>query len=289
MFLALRIIIILAGAYLLVLLYLWLMQPRLIFYPDLPGRELVATPARLGLPWEEVWLRSADGTGLHGWFLPAVQPRAVLLFLHGNAGNISHRLESLALFHRLGLSVLIFDYRGYGRSGGRVSEQGLHLDAEAAWNHLVRERNLEPGEILIFGRSLGASLAASLAAGRRPLGLVLESAFTSVPEIAHDLYPLFPVRLLARFRFDTRAALREVRAPVLILHSREDEIIPFSHGRALYEAAPQPKFFFEMRGGHNDGFLASGDGYLEAWAGFIDWCLAHRSAGAPAAPPAGGM
>jgi fermentation-respiration switch protein FrsA (DUF1100 family) len=258
------------GVYLALGLLLFLTQSRLLYYPNLPSRAVVATPARIGLSYEVVALTAEDGVRLHGWFLPAGEDlRGVLLFFHGNAGNISHRLDSLRILHDLGLAVLIFDYRGYGQSEGKVSEAGTYRDAEAAWRHLTETRGIAENNIVLFGRSLGAAVAAHLAASRRPRALIMESAFTSVPELAAKYYRIFPVRWLSRFRYDARADLGSVDCPVLIVHSRDDEIIPVSHGRALFEAAREPKAFLELGGGHNDGFLVSGRAYTDGLEAFL--------------------
>ena len=193
----------------------------------------------------------------------------VVLFCHGNAGNISHRLESIALFHRLGLSVLIFDYRGYGDSEGKPDEQGTYRDARAAWRHLRELRGVAGDDIILFGRSLGAAVAAWLAARERPRAVILESAFTSAASLGAEHYPWLPVDLLLRHRYDTLARVSEIRAPLLVVHSRDDEIVPFHHGRALFDAAAEPKRLLEIRGGHNDGFLASGAVYRDALAAFL--------------------
>jgi fermentation-respiration switch protein FrsA (DUF1100 family) len=260
----------LLGVYLALGLLLFLSQSRLLYYPNLPSRAVVATPARIGLAYEEVALVASDGVRLHGWFLPAgEEARGVLLFFHGNAGNISHRLDSLRIFHDLGLAVLIFDYRGYGQSEGKVTEEGTYLDAEAAWRHLTEARRIPEHEIVLFGRSLGAAVATHLAVRQRPKALILESSFTSVPDLAAKYYRIFPVRWLARYRYDARTDLGAVVCPVLIVHSHDDEIIPVAHGRALYEAAREPKAFLELRGGHNDGFLASGRSYTEGLDAFL--------------------
>ncbi len=240
----------------------FLSQSRLLYFPDLPSRDLQATPRQAGLAYEDVSLRTADGIRLHGWFVPRPRPRATVLFFHGNAGNISHRLDSIALFAELGLATFILDYRGYGRSEGSPSEAGTYRDAEAAWRHLTAERGLAPEEIVVFGRSLGGAVAAWLAARHPPRALILESTFTSVPDLAEELYPFLPARLLSRFRYDTRAELARVRCPVLVVHSRDDEIVPFRHATALHAAAADARGLIELRGGHNDGFVRSQDGYV---------------------------
>ncbi len=250
-------------------LYVYLIQARLLYYPDLPGRELVATPAAIGLEYEPVTLLTGDGVSLSAWFIPHASGRGTLLFLHGNAGNISHRLDSIRLFHQLGLAVFILDYRGFGDSQGSPSEAGTYLDATAAWRHLTEQRRIAPREIVVFGRSLGAGIAAELAARTRPAALIMESAFTSVPDMAASLYPWLPVRLLSRYRYDAVAQLARVSSPLLVVHSRDDEIIPFIHGQRLYEHAREPKQFLELRGGHNDGFLVTGQGYSDGLERFL--------------------
>lgn len=250
-------------------LLMYLFQARLVFLPNLPGISSDATPPDIGLDYDDVRFEAADGVRLHGWFIPVGGDNPVLLFMHGNAGNISHRLDSIALFHDLGLSVFIFDYRGYGRSAGRPSEDGAYLDAEAAWRYLTRERGVAADRIVLFGRSLGAAVASHLATMTAPAALVVESAFTSVPDIAAEHYRFLPVRTLARIRFDTRAYLQAVSRPVLVIHSADDEIIPFHHGQALYEAVRGPKAFIELRGGHNDGFFVSRGLYMQGLQQFI--------------------
>ena len=270
--------ILLAGVLIYVALagYVYVMQPRLIFYPDMPGRTLEATPATVDLAFEDVSLATADGEQLHGWYVPNDAAHATLLFCHGNAGNISHRLDSIRLFHELGLNVLIFDYRGYGLSSGTASEQGTYRDADAAWEYLVGERGIPPQRIVLFGRSLGAAVASDLATRTQPGAVILESAFTSVPDMAARLYPWLPVRWLASYRYDNAAKIRNISSPVLVMHSRDDEIIPFAHGERLYALANQPKRMFELRGGHNDGFHVSRDQYRPVVGDFIRDSLASE-------------
>jgi len=247
---------------------LFLFQERMAYYPEL-GREVYSTPREHGMDYETLTLDTPDGEKLDAWFVPAPQAQGAVLILHGNAGNLSHRMDSVVMFYRLGYTVLIFDYRGYGRSSGKPSEAGLHLDAETAWVYLTRARGFAPENIVLFGESLGGALAAHLAATQRPGALVLSSVFTSVPDLAADLYPWLPARWLARLRYDTRAALALAHCPVLVAHSQEDEIIPYRHGQELFAAAPEPKVFLELAGGHNDGFIFVREQWVEALAGFL--------------------
>ena len=244
----------------------YVLQPRFIYFPY---REITATPQETGLSYEDVYFEASDGVKLHGWFIPNENPRGVVLFCHGNGGNISNRLESIGIFHRLGLSTFIFDYRGYGRSDGAPTEQRTYLDAEAAWSYLVHERGLSPSQIVFFGRSLGGSIAAWLAKDNRPRAVIVESAFTSVGDIGSQLYPYLPVRMLSRFDYNTLEYLSQVRSPVLIVHSQDDELIPFNHGLRLFEAANEPKEFLEITGTHNEGFRTTGKHYEDGLKSFI--------------------
>lgn len=233
------------------------LQSRLLYFPHVPARTLQTTPSAIGLAYDEVWLAAADGPTLHGWFLPAADAGRVLLFCHGNAGNISHRLDWLRILHGLGLSVLIFDYRGYGQSNGHPTEQGTYRDAEAAWAYLTETQGYRPADIVIFGESLGGAIAAHLAQAVQPGALVLASTFTSVTALAAHHYRFLPVRWLSRFRYEAAADVSRVRAPLLVIHSRDDEIVPFAHGEALYRRAAGPKRLVAIRGDHNAGFLLS--------------------------------
>lgn len=259
-------VVTLAGAYLVAAALLYLCQRRLLYFPT---RTIAATPDLWGLAYEEVWLRTSDGLKLNAWFVPAENPRAYLILCHGNAGNICHRIESLEIFHRLGLATLVFDYRGYGRSEGRPDEEGTYRDAEAAWDHLVGERGVEPERIVVFGRSLGGPVAARLAMEKTPGALILESTFTSGPDVAARLLPIFPARWLCRMKYPTAEFLRGVRCPVLVAHSPEDELIAWRFGLGVFEAAGEPKEFLEISGTHNEGFLTSGRTYVDGLDAFL--------------------
>ena len=258
------------GIYVLLAMVLYLAQPRLVFFPS---RELATLPTPYGLEYEDIQLRTQDGVELHGWFLPAPTALATLLFFHGNAGNISHRLESIQLFHDIGLDVMIIDYRGYGQSTGHASEQGTYLDADAAWTYLVEQRGVDPMQIIVFGRSLGAAVASWIAIKHQPAALILESTFTSIPDIAAHYYPLLPVRWLARIRYDNRSRLAKVQCPVLVIHSKDDEIIPYAHAKQLFEMATSPKQLLEIAGDHNRGFLMSRLQYSQGIRAFITGAL----------------
>ncbi|MBA4143529.1 MAG: alpha/beta hydrolase [Nitrosospira sp.] len=260
--------IMIAVAYVALALVIFFAQPNLIYYPE-TGRNIIAEPDAVGLAYERVEISTADGEALHGWFVPAAAASGTVLFFHGNAGNISHRMEYLLMFHRLGYNTFIFDYRGYGHSSGSPSESGTYLDAEAAWRYLVEVKGILPSRITLFGESLGGAVAAWLATSVEPAGLVLASVFTSVPDMAAKIYPFLPVRLLSRFNYNTLEYLQSVTCPVFIAHSPQDEIVPFTHGRALYQAAPEPKQFLELQGGHNSGFIFMREDWVEALDGFL--------------------
>ena len=265
----LKFVLIVAACYGLLVAAVYLMQARMLYLADVPGRELTATPAEIDLPYDDIVIETADGVRLHGWFIPGESSR-VLLFFHGNAGNISHRLTSIHQFRGLGLSVLIIDYRGYGQSGGKTTEKGIYHDADAAWRYLTEERGVPRSDIIIFGRSMGASAAARLATKRQPLALIVESSFTSIPDIAQEIYPWLPARWLSHLRHATRDYIEDVRCPVLVVHSRDDEIVPFHHGEAIFAAAQEPKSLVVLQGGHNDAYVRDRVNYINGLRTFLD-------------------
>lgn len=252
--------------YLIFLLFLYIFQSYLVF---IPFKDMQSTPDKIGLEYEPINFKSSDGTHLFGWFIPAKKPKATLLFLHGNAGNISHRLDSIKIFNLLELNVFIFDYRGYGKSEGTVNEQNTYDDAKSAWEYLLNKKGFRPEEIILFGRSLGASIAANLASSHTPKAIILESTFTSAKDIATDLYSFLVPGFLVRYNYETLNYIKNITSPVLIIHSKDDEIIPFKHGKALFDYANEPKYFLELKGSHNSGFLQSRDTYMKGLSRFI--------------------
>jgi fermentation-respiration switch protein FrsA (DUF1100 family) len=270
-----------AVAYALVVVLVFLFQSHLVYYPGL-GRELAATPRAYGLDYEEATIVTEDGERLHAWWMPAREARGAVLLFHGNAGNISHRLDYALMFRRLGYSTLLVDYRGYGRSTGSPSEDGLYRDALASWRWLVAGRGLRPADIVLYGESLGGAVASWLAAhlaastpAAQPRALVLASTFTSITDLGAQIYWFLPVRLISRLGYDNLAHLQRVALPVMVIHSRGDEIVPFAHGERLYAAARGPKQLLELQGGHNDGFVFLREDWTAALAGFLE-----RAAGA---------
>jgi fermentation-respiration switch protein FrsA (DUF1100 family) len=251
-------------------------------------KSLVFQPAKYpagnwtpeGLVFEEARFESADGTPLHGWYVPHDRPRAVVLFCHGNAGNVTHRIETLRTLHdRVGVSVMIFDYRGYGQSEGTPSEAGVLADARAARAWLARRTHRDENEIVLLGRSLGGGVAVDLAAADGAGGLVLESTFPSIPEVAASGYPWLPVRSLMRTRFDSLAKIGDYHGPLLQSDGDADTTIPYKLGRRLFDAANEPKQFVTIPGGgHNDPQTPE---YYRALIGFLDRLTPAR-AGFPA-------
>jgi uncharacterized protein len=238
-------------------------ERNLIYHPT---RRLDATPSSVGLAFEEVRVTTEDGVALHGWHVEG--PRGVtVLWCHGNAGNIGHRVENLRLLReRLGVSVVLFDYRGYGTSEGVPSETGLYRDARAVRTWLRQRAGAAP--LVYFGRSLGAAVAARLADEEPPAALVLETPFTSVRAMANARLP--GAGFLFRSRYDTLGVVSRIRAPLLVLHGDADEVVPFGQGRAVFEAAGEPKRFVRIPGAHhNDTYVVGGAAYWQAWEGFL--------------------
>ncbi|MBN1621918.1 MAG: alpha/beta hydrolase [Endomicrobiales bacterium] len=265
------IVIIVVATYLIILGIFFFLQSSFVYFPF---RDVIAEPKHIGLSFENIVFNASDGIRLSGWYIPCrkskSESKGVLLFCHGNAGNISHRLDSIQTFNHLGLDVLIFDYRGYGNSQGKPSEKGTYRDAQAAWEYLTKNRNIPEDRIILFGRSLGGSIATWLASKYNPKALIVESCFTSVKDLGSQLYPFLPVRLLSKFDYNTKEYLKSAKCPVLIIHSKDDDIIPFSHGKKLFAAANEPKDFLEISGSHNEGFIISADKYEKKIDSFIN-------------------
>ncbi len=253
---------------------LYFMQPTFLYGPV---REVPYTPGELGLDFESVVFKTGDGLQLSGWYIPAKNSKFTMLFCHGNGGNIMHRLDSINIFYNLGLDCFIFDYRGYGSSEGKPDEEGTYLDVMAAYKWLREEKKISANNIIVFGRSLGGSIAAQLASKVEVEALIIESAFTSYVEIGKKFYPYMPVRWFARFGYRTIDYVKDVNCPVMIIHSRGDEIIPFEFGLELYEAANEPKEFVEIFGSHNDGFLVSSEIYKGAWMKWLGFLSEYKS------------
>jgi fermentation-respiration switch protein FrsA (DUF1100 family) len=260
------------AAYLAILVLLRLNEGRLIYFPG-PERHLVPPPPQLGLPVQRVKIPTEDGLTLVSWLIPAdSSPGGLwLLICHGNAGNLSEfdRPVHYAGLRQLGLNILAFDYRGYGENEGVPTEQGLYRDADAAYQYLREEVGVPANRIVVFGHSLGSAVAVDLASRVPTAGLIVEGAPTSVRQRGQELYPYIPVRWISGTRFDSIDKISKVLVPKLFLHAVGDDVIPIAHGRRLYQAAPAPKTFIELRGGHGDAFDVDSTNYFGSIGRFL--------------------
>jgi len=265
----LRILIVCVLGYLALVFYLYLKQDKMVYYPY---KQLISSPEAEGLKYRNVTFNASDGVSLSGWMVGDEKKNSVILFCHGNGGNISYNIGFLPIFDRLDCRTFIFDYRGYGESKGKPSEEGTYLDVEAAWKYLTETEKIEPGRIILFGHSLGGAIVTHLAVktGNKARALILESTFTSVPELGSGLYPFLPVRLVSKYRYDTHSLLPQISLPLLVIHSPEDEIIPYKHGETLFAEAHEPKQFLKISGTHNEGSFTSGTLYISGLMKFLN-------------------
>ncbi|MFA6636747.1 MAG: alpha/beta hydrolase [Candidatus Omnitrophota bacterium] len=241
------------------------MEKKSLFFPM---EQITSSPGDVGLDHEEVYFHTSDGKKIHSWFIPGDKGGFTILFSCGNAGNISHRLDKIAMMNDMGFNVFIFGYRGYGKSEGIPSEKGFYRDIDAAYEYLVDDRAISPENIILYGESIGGGVVIELAS-RRPAGaLITEEAFTSVKDMARLAFPLIP-HIIFSSRFDNLAKIGDVDCPKLIIHSVDDEIVPFSQGERLFEAAGEPKKFLRLRGGHNTAFRDSMRAYKEGIRSFV--------------------
>jgi len=232
-----------------------------------------AAPGQLGRPFEDVFVPVEHGQRVNAWYFPAQSNSApVILVCHGNAGNISHRLDLGALLLQAGAGVLLLDYRGYGRSDGRPGEENTYRDAQAAY-HWLLGKGIAATNIIGYGESLGGGVVSELAVREKLGGLILQSTFTSMTDLGAELFPWLPVRLISTIKYNTRSKLPKLHVPVLILHSRKDDLIAFHHAEENFAAANEPKFLREISGGHNDALWASRAAMLAAIREFLRTAL----------------
>lgn len=280
-------ILVLASVGLVVLIMAF--EDKLIFFPAKYPEgfwQIQESCVRVGEVFpqvEDCRFSTSDGVSLHGWYCKPVRCESggqvplksemVVLWFHGNAGNITHRYDMIRqLLIRLPVDVFIIDYRGYGKSEGTPSEQGLYVDARAAWNYLTDERRIEPNRIVILGKSLGGVPAVDLASNVHAAGLIVQSSFTSAADMASKILPFCP-KIFLRTRMDSASKISQVRGPKLFIHSRADEVVPYELGKRLFEVAPEPKEFYEVKGAHhNSTYIVGGEPYFEALRGFIMNC-----------------
>lgn len=246
-----------------------------VFFPD---RQIIITPDQRGLEYEDILFEAQDKVMINGWFMPGKKEAPYFLFFHGNAGNISHRIDNLIMLNRIGLNVFIFDYRGYGKSAGKISEDGFYLDAAAAYQYTAKKASEHNNPIIIFGRSLGAVAAVHIAAGGKCSGVILESAFTSLKDMAAYHYPIPFLSRLIKGRFNAIATIKRVHQPTLFIHGDHDTIVPYKMGQALFDAANTPKIFYTIPGaGHNDTYEIAGTKYIEVLDRFIRAAVSGKS------------
>jgi hypothetical protein len=238
--------------------YLKYFERKGIYYPT---QEIILTPQDVGLKYEDIFFTTNDGLKLNGWFVPVENSRGTLIFCHGNAGNISHRIDIIEIFNKLNLNIFIFDYRGYGKSQGSPSELGLYQDAEAAYTYILSREDIDKEAVVIYGKSIGANVAINLASKVDAACLISESGFTSAYDMGRKLFPYFPVKWVITIKFDALEKIKDITIPKLIIHSKDDEIVPFKLGKKLFDKAPQPKEFYQMRGSHNEAIFTYREEY----------------------------
>lgn len=283
-----RMALIVLGTYVGVIVLVGLLQSKLLYFPT---KDYEFTPADVGLAFEELTLRTADGIAIAAWYVPHPNPKGTIIFCHGNAGNIADRISDLQRLHRMGVNVLIFDYRGYGQSEGTPSEKGTYADAEAAWAYVIEQRGEPSKRVVIFGRSLGGAVAIELAAraqtsggdraddGKRlgrsgqPAGLVVESTFTNIVDVGRLHYPWLPVNWIVTYRYESIDKVGNVTCPKLFFHGKDDSLIPIELGRRLFEAAAEPKTFVETPGQHGEAGYSYAPEFTQRLAAFLDGVL----------------
>jgi fermentation-respiration switch protein FrsA (DUF1100 family) len=259
-------------------------ENSIIYHPDKYPMGLWDT-SKMPLPVQDIWFEAQDGVKLHGWYVPSDKAVATLLFFHGNAGNITHRLENIFFLHHLKLNVFIFDYRGFGRSEGDPDEEGIRLDSQAAYDTLLTQPGVSVPSLFLFGRSLGAAFASYTASQNPAAGLILESAFTNADDMADRMFPILPVGWFISSELNTQEHVAHLNVPKLFIHGTRDTIIPYTLGRELYKGAAEPKEFYSINGaGHNNTYRVGGKEYFDAIKEFITRTLAQRDAGPKLAP-----
>ena len=246
-------------------LFIRYLEKKTLYYPE---QTIEATPKDITLNYEEVAIVTKDSIQISGWFIPSANARATIIFSHGNAGNISHRLEKIMAFNKLNLNVLIFDYRGYGKSKGSPSEKGLYLDAEAVYSYLINKKRIPQEKIIAYGESLGGAVVIDLASRHSLGGIITEGCFTSVKDMAKKIFPFIPTFIYSS-KYNSLEKIKNIKSPKLIFHSIDDEIVPFEQGRKLFGAASEPKEFAELKGGHNEAFFISHGIFIEKIEGFV--------------------
>ncbi|HDZ77650.1 MAG TPA: alpha/beta hydrolase [Candidatus Omnitrophica bacterium] len=235
--------------------YLRYFERKSIYFPS---SLIEMTPKDFGLEFEDVMLKTRDGVNISAWFIPSKDATVTVLFCHGNGGNISHRLDKIRFFNNLNLNVIIYDYRGYGKSTGSPCEKGLYLDTKAVYDYLRNDKKIGSDKIIVFGESLGSALAVDLISKEKTAGIIIEGGFSSAPDMARHMYPLIPP-LIFSVKFNSAAKIKDIKIPKLFFHSKSDEVVPYVLGRKLFDAADNPKEFVNIFGAHNIAFFDSLD------------------------------
>ncbi len=261
-----RIILILLLGLGLIFGYVKYLEHKGVYYPV---KEILIYPESAGLSFNDVYITTEDNIIINGWFIPNPKAEYILLFFHGNAGNIGDRIDKLKLLYHAGFGILIIDYRGFGKSRGRALESGFYRDASAAYDYLMNTINVKPEQLVLYGESLGSAVAVDLAFHRKVRALILEGAFSRGRDMAVRIYPLLP-RFVFSNSFDSLTKIKEINAPKLFIHSRDDEIVPFNLAKKLYDNAKGPKEFLEIQGDHNSAFLSSQRSYISSISTFIE-------------------
>jgi len=233
--------------------YIRYMERKGIYYP---AKEIKLYPSAVNLKFKDVYFTTSDNLKINAWYIPYDKAKFTLLFCHGNAGNIMDRLDKIQVLHNIGLNIFIFDYRGFGKSQGRPVEDGIYLDAQTAYDYLINSLKINPAEIILYGESLGSAVAIDLARAKPVGGLIVEGGFSSGKDMAAKIYPFLP-RFVFSDVFNSLAKIKEIHAPVLFIHGRNDEIVPLKLAYKLYHQANHPKEFVELSGDHNASFFDS--------------------------------
>lgn len=259
------------------LAFLLLFENKIIFYP-VRYPDGYWNPESTGIPAQDIYFKAEDGVKLHGWFIPAPNAVATLLWFHGNAGNLSHRLDNIHRLKPLNLNIFIFDYRGYGRSEGEPDEEGIYKDSRAAYKKVLEMEGVSVDSLFLFGRSLGGICAIETAVNHPARGLILESVFTNAADMSRQVFPLIPLGWAIRSKLDAVGKVPHLKLAKLFLHGTQDEIVPYDLGRKLFEQAGEPKTFYPIEGaGHNDTYILGGVGYYDAWSRFINETLQNSN------------
>lgn len=250
----------------------WFENQNLYF----PSSNIESYPHEVGLEFAQFTSALKNGIKVNGWFVPIKKSKGTVLICHGNAGNMGHRLDTIKIFHDMGLNVAIFDYPGYGISTGTPNEKNLYDSAEEVFKTIIDKYNVNPQKTVVFGRSLGAAVAVELVTRMDAAGLIIESGFTCTADMGKELFPFLPTKLIVSQNFDSLSKIGNIDIPKLVIHSPDDELIPFKHGKQIFEAAAKPKTFLEISGDHNEGFILSMDVYIKGITSFLSTVIPSK-------------